>query len=128
MITRLIMKNLLFPSIASSIIACSPPVNTNQNFRRQISSLEPMLLLLASQVFPFSIYFSRIMWLAPLCQKMRILSSKIQQLRHVIKTKPVKRISVHLKKITQMLSYFLIMMTLVLVIYFPKSTGFKIMK
>ena len=68
MITSLIMKKLLFPSIASSIIACSPPVNTNQNFRRQISSLEPMLLLLASQVFPFSIYFSRIMWLAPLCQ------------------------------------------------------------
>ena len=98
MITSLIMKKLLFPSIASSFIACSPCVNTNQNFRRQISSLEPMLLLLASQVFPFSIYFSRIMWLAPLCQKMRILSSKIQQLRHVIKTKPVKRISVHLKK------------------------------
>lgn len=62
------MKKLLFSSIASSFIACSPPVNTNQNFRRQISSLESMLLLLASQVFPFSIYFSRIMQLAPLCQ------------------------------------------------------------
>lgn len=62
------MKKLLFSSIASSFIACSPPVNTNQNFRRQISSLQSMLLLLASQVFPFSIYFCRIMWLAPLCQ------------------------------------------------------------